>query len=61
MPKQIEIKWLEATSSKTGKTYERIEYVFKDGEDEIALTTDFDMSDIKRYVLKQLGIKKETI
>lgn len=58
MQNKIEIKWIEATSSK-GKTYERIEYIFKDGEDEITLTTDFDMSDIKRYVLKQLGIKKE--
>lgn len=60
MQNKLELHWIESVSSK-GKTYDYIEFIFvdKDGEP-ITLTKDFDMNDIKRYVLKNLGIKKET-
>jgi len=58
MEKNVKINWLEKTSSK-GTTYEVIEYVFEDENGEpIVLSQDFNLNDIKRYVLKQLGIEK---
>ena len=59
MQKNVKIKWFESTS-KTGKTFDYIEYVFEDKENgDITITKDFEMNDIKRYVLRQIGIVKE--
>jgi len=61
MENQVKISWKERTSTKKGTKYDFIEYIYTDEEGtQIVLTTDFEMNDIKRYVLKQLGIKKET-
>ena len=60
MEKTFVMYWKERVSKK-GTTYDYIEYVYYDEEQTpIVLTTDYEMNDIKRYVLKQLGIKKES-
>ena len=62
MDNNVKIVWLEQVSSKTNKPYDHIEYVYTDKNGEtLTITKDFDMNDVKRYVLKQLGIKKEVL
>lgn len=59
MPNKVNIHWIKATN-KTGKEYDYIKYDFEDANGEIIeLTRDYQMNDIKRYVLKQLGLEKE--
>ena len=57
MQENVRIYWIQAVN-KSGKTYDYIKYVFEDENGEVVeLTRDYNMNDIKRYVLKQLGIK----
>ena len=60
MKNSVKIKWIESTSTKSGKVFDYIEYEYTDNnEEKLVITKDFEMNDIKRYVLKQLGIVKE--
>lgn len=59
MPNKVNIHWIK-TTNKIGKEYDYIKYDFEDENGEIIeLTRDYQMNDIKRYVLKQLGLEKE--
>ena len=60
MKNTVKINWIESVSQKSGKVFDYIEYEYTDNnEEKLVITKDFEMNDIKRYVLKQLGIVKE--